>query len=1141
MPQIDFQPAEHSTSAVTSIDFQAEELAPSKPREKQEVVADKPIDKIAAEKPQVTETATHKNHPKVTNGETISAAPHHFYDPIVQAFTGPGTAYGVAHGKRTGQNIDTTPGKPVIDFEALHGHEPEAKSTAGKVVQQVVGGAEQFASGLTTPQNVLQLLGTHGLSGAIPLASKLIALGFSYSMLKQAFEEAPVATEKLKKGDIPGFAREMTKIGLTTAFGTKLAMHGSEPLPGPTFEGATREEKLAEIKKLKAQNARLRRSGATAPETSGLTTSAGPAAAGSETTVAPRAGLLAAGETKPPKPDTKPPAGETTSTGGEYYGAGFGALQPFITESVDAMKAEYREMREMQESLERAKSNPNQISTGNAILRYFVGQRKWWAARVNQTVAKARRIAPGKIEGQAILVMRQFKSKPGEIQAFLDGTHPELDLPRMQQRIDDYELTGVTPLGLRTEAMAKIEKIRPVLELALHPTPKMLAADKILTSIAEISLLTGQRGGWLESSIDPDEYVTSLIQPREQAEGGFSLGEFAAKKIGGKFSRRFGYASKRSYPTVIHALVDSAQPRTYNAFDAFTIYGDAFATKRATEMFKTEIAASGMGKYGPHQSVRSGGTQTDIAAAPGIPADWVPFAEHAGPFTNKFIYPDRNGEPAIGTQFLWTPRFIDEAMSVVTDPNYLGKVKGFAGWRIHQYRLKVAELSLSMFHAWASNVMAMISMGPVGWAKGLHMDLESPAHSSLERDGILHNLTTDIEGHTAEAYRRLKPGSMKGWREVLGSAPLVKQAGELAELNTKVTFGYFIRHFKVMDYGLKVSAWMSEHPNATPTEISDAKYSVAKYVNAVYGGLSWETLDVPFQSGRLGINRATVELQRAILLAPDWFFSNVFNVKYAFERGTPAGAAARAFWMKAMVGGVVITNLVSLMYSRDKYLKLVKDPREARNLLTNVYLGDDADGKHIFENFFFRGAPGDAVTLANDIMDQGIEGVPMFAANKLGPNLITGAHLATNENWMHQPLARKGDPLSTQTLGFAKEAIPGVVGVPFSATNAWQMMAGPDAYKYEMPEYFANVFLGARSRHVGPLGTPEEEKKKAAKHSLGTFVPSAEGMRVQGQHKDFVRRIKTGDPAVTAEIDREVDAGRMTVRQRANLYKLAQK
>jgi hypothetical protein len=231
--------------------------------------------------------------------------------------------------------------------------------------------------------------------------------------------------------------------------------------------------------------------------------------------------------------------------------------------------------------------------------------------------------------------------------------------------------------------------------------------------------------------------------------------------------------------------------------------------------------------------------------------------------------------------------------------------------------------------------------------------------------------------------------------------------------------------------------------------------SIAKEINAVYGGLHQENL---------GINKMAAQVSRALMLAPDWTFSNLFNVKYAAEGGTQAGKMARMFWLRAIVGGMAATQLMSLLMSG----KLSRRP-------TQVHLGTDADGKEIYQNLFFKGAPGDVANLIYNVKDYGaIEGLARTAGNKASPVLRTLIEARDNKNFLGRDIVPKEMNPVAGTVRGAWEAGKGLAPVPWSFANAKDMLFGPESHKYKVPlEVPTTLFAGTPPSHVG---APKAEK-----------------------------------------------------------------
>ena len=361
--------------------------------------------------------------------------------------------------------------------------------------------------------------------------------------------------------------------------------------------------------------------------------------------------------------------------------------------------------------------------------------------------------------------------------------------------------------------------------------------------------------------------------------------------------------------------------------------------------------------------------------------------------------------------------------------------------------MPAAQLSLSYFHAASENYMALANMGARGWLKGLKADRTSPEFLEMERDLIAHGGTTPIQGRTYEMHPPAV-SSLPTWSEAWRTLPGIRHIDQVAQSITEFTFDKLQRQFKVVDYATHKAAWLAEHPLATPATENTAMRSVAKEVNSVYGGLHFENL---------GINKISINVARMLLLAPDWTFSNLFNVKYAMESGTPAGKMARMFWVRALVGGMIATQAVSLMLTG----KASKRP-------TQAYLGTDKDGKEIYQNLFFKGAPGDVTNLIGNIKDYGaVIGMTKTVGNKMAPVLRSGVELMRNEDFLGRTIVPKGMNPVAGTVRAGIHAARGLAPIPWAMGNVKDMLFGPDSAKYKIPlEVMTTLFAGTPPSHV---------------------------------------------------------------------------
>jgi hypothetical protein len=412
-----------------------------------------------------------------------------------------------------------------------------------------------------------------------------------------------------------------------------------------------------------------------------------------------------------------------------------------------------------------------------------------------------------------------------------------------------------------------------------------------------------------------------------------------------------------------------------------------------------------------------------------------------------------NAETGEGfSQSFHVPKVIADAMSKALESGTLRGITGFRIARVMQAYVKAAELGLSVFHMKALSITAMNNMSFGDLVRALKSDVSSADFQAKEREMAADTLTTSRSQTPYEAYRGLQPSSLtaEGWRgvmdEVRGVTP-IRQLDQLAAGLTRETFDFIQRKFKVMDASLKEAAWAAKHPAATDAEYFAARRSIAKEVNAAYGGLNWEAM---------GWSKNGVELARAVLLAPDWTFSNVLNLKYAFEKG-PAGQAGRAFWIKSFATGLALNQAASILLSG----QMSKQP-------TNVYLGKDAQGKEMYTNWFFAGAPRDFITWINNIHDHGaIVGTAQSIGNKMGPLVGTFEQLRSNRDWTGKEIVKRGEGPVEGTVHGAEAAAGRLLPIPFWMTDLTRLLTDSEPHSYW--DYLST--LGASYvRHAAPEG-----------------------------------------------------------------------
>ena len=584
--------------------------------------------------------------------------------------------------------------------------------------------------------------------------------------------------------------------------------------------------------------------------------------------------------------------------------------------------------------------------------------------------------------------------------------------------------------SIRSGDNEKLKALIPSIERAQNPTPQLLAADKELTDYFSTALTRLQSLGLIERGLPPDRYITHLLM-RVSDEG----------ETEGKLGP---YTKNRKYDTIIDALkTGRIEAQTINALDALSIYGSKTGGLIANKLFGMELKNTELGVQGTPES---------------HPVGW------------REVAPMRRGLAGI-----YAPKSLADAMKPIFEysdsPGKIGLVQSFT---------KSLELSLSVFHMKAMTITAMNNMSLDGYVRALHSDNSSPQFEADEREGALHGLETTKTGPQYEAYKGLKSSSVPTGLDKLANVPVIKQIDEFAKGLTKATFDVIQRKFKVTDFASQRSAWTANHPDATPQEYGTAMRGIAKEVNAAYGGLNWDVL---------GVSKFWRNFSRMVMLAPDWTFSNVLNLKYAGEGGA-GGNAARAFWVKSFATGIAMTYGTSVLaggkYDRDHPMQ--------------VYLGKDKDGKDMRANWFFAGAPKDAGTLYARVAKDGpLVGLAEFMAYKLGPigSLLKG--LSDNKDFTGKPISKADDTFGEKSLEqgrFAAQKLVPITGTNLAETYE-RMLKDP------INQWTYKDYLEVAGDAVGVTTTHQEDKGSAPGES--TRLPG-ERKRSGGFHLPGMRR-----------------------------------
>jgi hypothetical protein len=574
----------------------------------------------------------------------------------------------------------------------------------------------------------------------------------------------------------------------------------------------------------------------------------------------------------------------------------------------------------------------------------------------------------------------------------------------------DYKGFVESPDGLRSQLRKiqegndpKLKPLIPAIERALNPTKAMLEADQKLTAYYTPALNEGRELGFLESKIPPENYTHRILVKGEEPG---PLGKLSAERTG------------------VH-LLDSLKKsevdyRTINALDSMQVYGESHARSVATKLLEMELKNSELGVQGTPED---------------HPDGWMPMSDRSS---------------------LYVPKIVAEALNPIFEKNVLSKIPGIAKFLHVQAYTKAIELGLSVFHMKALTITAMNNMAFTDFGKALASDIEAPEFKTALREWAADGLKTTKSGHQYEVIEGFKPtsGETLSFFDRARELPGIKQSEAIAHWMTHETFDVIQTKFKVMDSSLKIARWIAKNPEASNAEMFAARRSIAKEVNAAYGGLNFEMM---------GMGRNAVALARMVMLAPDWTFSNVANVKYALQGG-PAGSASRAFFFKSAATGFAMTAAASMMIGG------TYDPKHPEM----VQLGD---GKSA--NWFFAGAPKDFITWTHRMINDGeLMGTAKFIVGKLGPIGESIIGLAENKQFGGKPIT-KPDESHLEKDWHQGEYVAGHF-IPFTIKNIAEMVT--DTKQHSLLEYATAV--------AGMTTTQDNSTKPSGKKEKGVMSGS---------------------------------------------------
>ena len=174
---------------------------------------------------------------------------------------------------------------------------------------------------------------------------------------------------------------------------------------------------------------------------------------------------------------------------------------------------------------------------------------------------------------------------------------------------------------------------------------------------------------------------------------------------------------------------------------------------------------------------------------------------------------------------------------------------------------------------------------------------------------------------------------------------------------------------------------------------------------------------------------------------------------------------SRAFWTKQIVQGLTENQMLSLLFSGQM------SPRPFQ-----VYMGQDKDGRDVYQNVVWRGSAGDAVSFGSKVKEHEVYGPGVFAGSKAAPVMKALIHGITGRNDLGQEIVPKGMRFVAGTVRGLGAFLSDITPMPIVIRSSYKTMAGDDSDTYLWSERMLSLF-GPMGQHVAPEGTRWSKSK----------------------------------------------------------------
>ncbi len=444
---------------------------------------------------------------------------------------------------------------------------------------------------------------------------------------------------------------------------------------------------------------------------------------------------------------------------------------------------------------------------------------------------------------------------------------------------------------------------------------------------------------------------------------------------------------------------------TTDIADTLAIHNEELARVNASRKLADYLVNSGLAAWKKEGNLPEGWKQV------GNMQKRVPIKDQEG---NPVLGDDNN--QVVSKSVLYAPEGIAKGLRAITDPDYTKKIDALRGIQKYQGLVKTVDLSFSLFHHLSLTAQTLYQGGFMALMRSpvMNKTLESKEFRDLETDFVQHTGITTKVSDNQDIVRQLITHN-KDIFSKFTNLPVVKQALETSQKSSNFLFGKVQRYMKVTDYGTKMANWISDHPDATDSQIKAAKTGFAREINDAYGGQNWEAR---------GISKTQLSILRLVLLAPDWTISNLSLGKKVFEGGT-AGSSARWNLATALVGGMLLTEGINQVMTGHTTDRNKKGHQFEVEISPDVYVS------------LLRGGIGDIIKLVSMNVESGlVGGNARFLQGKMAPLPRTGVGVFSGTKYTGTPIVKnKRENSLEKTLDYLTYAWQSAGPQPFGLSN----------------------------------------------------------------------------------------------------------